>query len=219
MEEKTFPLRLKALGDTGSFTGMASSYGVEPDLVGDTVRRGAFAKAIQSQGSGLPILWQHDPRSPIGKGVISDSPNGLMVDGQLLMSDATARKAYEFLKAGIIKGLSIGFDALQSVDREDGGRELTEIRLWEISCVTFPANLNANVTAVKSLGGVLPVLSALTRVDLNDGPTLDELRAIRGQLGRLLPDDEDDGDDEEDDDIERLLQLRAIDAALKLALG
>lgn len=217
MEEKTFPLRLKALGDTGSFIGTASTYN-EKDLVGDTIRRGAFTKTIQQNQGAIPILWQHDARSPIGKGILSDQPNGLMVDGQLLMSDATARKAHDFMKNGIIKGLSIGFDPMKYTDNADGGRDLTEIRLWEISVVTFPANLSANVTMVKSLTGVLPVLSSLTRMDLADAPTVDELRAIRNQLAYLLPNDPPDNSGEEEERNARLATLKAIDAALKKAL-
>jgi hypothetical protein len=62
---------------------------------------------------------------------------------------SAAQKAYTFMKAGVVKGLSIGFDTIQAT--YDGDiRHLTEQRLWEISCVTFPMNQLAQVSAVKS---------------------------------------------------------------------
>jgi HK97 family phage prohead protease len=210
METKVFGWRIKSLDDEGSFIGMASTYGGEPDLVGDTIRRGAFAKTIQQNGGKVPLLWQHRPDSPIGSATLSDQPNGLAVNGQLLLEDATARKAYMFLKSGVVRGLSIGFDSLKSVDRADGsGRELTEIRLWEVSCVTFPANLNAGVTSVKSLSGVLPLLSSLRPDDLEDADVAD-LRALDRHVKRLLPQQRDDG--------EALEQWRQIDEQLKRLL-
>jgi uncharacterized protein len=49
-----------------------------------------------------------------------------------------------------VKGLSIGYDNIQA--NFDGDvRHLTELRLWEISVVTFPMNEQATVTSVKSL--------------------------------------------------------------------
>ena len=73
-----------------------------------------------------------------------------MVKGSLLLEDPTARKAYQFLKAGILKGLSIGFETIKSAFNGDV-RELSEIRLWEGSIVTFPMNEAAAVTSVKAL--------------------------------------------------------------------
>jgi HK97 family phage prohead protease len=59
------------------------------------------------------------------------------VDETLLLQDPTALKAYTFMKAGVIKGMSIGFETLQSSINGDV-RQLKELRLWEISVVTFP---------------------------------------------------------------------------------
>jgi uncharacterized protein len=52
---------------------------------------------------------------------------------------------------GALNGLSIGFMSKQwAYDRETEVRTLTEIDLWEVSLVTFPANEKARVTNVKS---------------------------------------------------------------------
>ena len=60
-----------------------------------------------------------------------------MVEGALLLADPTARKCYEFLKSGIIRGLSIGYDTVkQSYDGDI--RELSELRLWEVELCNLP---------------------------------------------------------------------------------
>jgi len=54
------------------------------------------------------------------------------------------------MKAGVIKGMSIGFETLQS-SMDGDVRQLKELRLWEISVVTFPMNESAQIQSVKSL--------------------------------------------------------------------
>ena len=81
---------------------------------------------------------------------MTDSAQGLMVEGQLLLSDPTAQKAYSFLKAGILKGLSIGYETVKA-NYVDDVRELAELKLWELSVVMFPMNEGALVTGIKAM--------------------------------------------------------------------
>src|SRR5689334_2509960 len=88
---KDFRLSLiKAVGDDGSFQGMAACYG-NTDLGGDVIEPGAFTKTLGDSDT-RPILWQHDPSEPIGVGKFTDSPKGLIVDGQLVLESEVARK-------------------------------------------------------------------------------------------------------------------------------
>ena len=141
-------LKIKSVGDEGSFTGLGAAYN-NVDLGGDQIVPGAFSRTLAA-GKQYPVLWQHDAASPIGTCKVTDSAQGLVVDGTLLLEDPTARKAHLFLKAGVISGLSIGFETLQSQMSGDV-RELTELRLWEMSIVTFPMNESAQIQSVKSL--------------------------------------------------------------------
>jgi len=148
VQHKDFQLRIKSIDDAGSFTGMASVYG-NVDLGNDVVDAGAFSRTL-SPGKTFPVLWQHKTDEPIGSCKVIDSRDGLQVSGTLLMSDPTAQKAYRFMREGIIKGMSIGYDTVQS--SYDGDvRHLTELKLWEISIVTFPMNEMAVVSGIKSL--------------------------------------------------------------------
>ena len=148
MERRDFNLKIKSIDDQGTFTGMASVYG-NVDLGGDVVDAGAFARTL-SPGKTFPVLWQHKTDEPIGSCKVMDSRDGLQVSGTLLMSDPTAQKAYKFMREGIIKGMSIGYDTVQSGYVGDI-RHLTELKLWEVSIVTFPMNEMAVVSGIKSL--------------------------------------------------------------------
>jgi len=161
---KDFHLKVKAVGDAGTFTGYAATYG-NLDLVGDRIAPGAFAKSIQDQGNGYPLLWSHSQSEPLGIGQISDSTAGLVVNAKMVMADPAAKRALAHLKAGSVRGLSIGFQVPEGRNKseyqDDGSRVLKEIRLHEISLVACPANPLATVTSVKSLQDVSRVLGSL----------------------------------------------------------
>jgi hypothetical protein len=125
---------------------------------------------------------------PSGLAKISDSPAGLTVNGSLLMSDPAAQRAYDHLKMGSIKGLSIGYQAApaNTTYSDDGAvRTLKSIRLFEISLCAVPCSPGAVVQSVKSLAQVETVLrsyrpGAVTAADL------DQLRSIDATLKELL---------------------------------
>lgn len=178
---RDFHLKLKTL-EGGSFTGIAAAYGNE-DLVGDVLAPGAFKQSIQQQGNGFPLLFAHDQGQPLGVGKICDSAAGLLIDGQLVMADPNAQRVHAHLKAGSIKGLSIGYQVPpgKSVEQADGSRLLREIRLFEVSLVAVPANPLAVVTGVKSAQAVLASLRS-GNLAPEDRATL--VRTIQQLLGK-----------------------------------
>ena len=135
--------------DEGRFTGRASTYGGEPDSYGDTIARGAFADTIKKNNGKIVILNGHDPMRPIGTGKLRDTATALYVDVELNMDLQEACDVHSNLLHGVISGLSIGFVTVNSRTRKDGGREILEADLWEVSTVVFPANRNARVINVK----------------------------------------------------------------------
>lgn len=143
-------------GDVATFTGYGSIFG-NIDNGRDMVMAGAFSESIGAKGAkGVKLLWQHDQSQPIGMfTAIEEDRKGLKATGKLLLTVSKAREAYEMMKAGIVDGLSIGFQTLkESYDIEKGGRGYRKIEkadLWEISLVTFPMNSRATVTAVKNM--------------------------------------------------------------------
>jgi HK97 family phage prohead protease len=172
-EQKNFQFKLrKEPDDSGSFVGLASTYG-NLDSVGDIVDPGAFTQTIAMRPQ-IPILWQHDPSEPIGYGRISDGAKGLQIEGSLILEDETAKKAYTLLKAGVIRGLSIGFQTIRDTV-VNGVRHLKEVKLYEVSICTFPANELAQVTSVKRLRAH----------DAADPGFLRELKALAADMKRI----------------------------------
>lgn len=143
-------IEVKSLDADGRFSGYASVFDVI-DSQRDRMKRGAFRKSLRVRQTPVKLLWQHQWESPIGVvDQIFEDARGLFVQGRLLMDVAKAREAYALLKAGALRGMSIGYQVKQSRrDPDSGVRELLEVELWEVSIVTLPANAQANVTALK----------------------------------------------------------------------
>jgi HK97 family phage prohead protease len=156
METKHFDVgfEIKAVNADGTVEGYGSVFGVK-DSYADIIQKGAFVKSIAAhrEGKSMPaMLWQHDASQPIGIWTeMSEDANGLKLKGKLAMDTVKGSEAHALLKMGAINGLSIGFMTKQSsYDEKTEIRTLTEVELWEVSLVTFPANTKARVTNVKS---------------------------------------------------------------------
>jgi HK97 family phage prohead protease len=141
----------------GSFSGYASVFG-KPDLAGDIVMPGAFAKSLSTRGAGgIKLLFQHDPGEPIGAWLdIREDQTGLFVRGRLLPEVNRAREVLALMRAGVLDGLSIGFRTVRAkagqavANTTHAARQLLEVDLWEISVVTFPMLPEARVGQVKT---------------------------------------------------------------------
>lgn len=151
-----FTFKMKSFDEeTGTFEGYASTFkGV--DLAGDMIMPGAFVRTLNNRnGKALPLLWQHDPYEPIGMVTEAfEDDNGLKFKGKIIMECEASRQKYALLKEGAISGISIGYDTVKSEAVAEGEllingkacrRKLQEIKLWEISLVTFPCNEDAQV--------------------------------------------------------------------------
>jgi uncharacterized protein len=146
--QRSFKFQVKELGESGTFTGLAAVYG-NVDQGGDVIDPGAFTRTLAAKGGEVPILYQHRTGEPIGIGRLTDSKDGLVIEGELVLDVPQAQSAYALMKKGVLKGLSIGFETLQE-KVVNGTRYLKEIKLWEVSLVTFPMNELALVSNVKS---------------------------------------------------------------------
>ncbi len=148
------PLQVKALSGDGVFSGYASVFG-EIDLQNEVVAPGAFARSLQKwrqQNRTPAMLWMHDPTQPIGIWlIVTENDTGLRVEGKLALRTQKGGEAYELLKMGALTGLSIGYRVVKSqIDAKRKARILTDVDLFEISLVTFPANESARVSDVKT---------------------------------------------------------------------
>ena len=151
-EFKDFALdqfEVKEEGDARTVEGFASVFN-NVDSWNDIVMPGAFAKSLK-KGKSVPMLWQHDSGQVIGKwDTLEERDKGLYVKGRILPT-SIGNDAYLLAKEGAISGMSIGYGPEKyETDHKTGIRKLLEVKLYEVSLVTFPANEKAQVTRVKS---------------------------------------------------------------------
>ena len=120
---------------------------------------GAFKENLNRNK--IKLLWQHNPDEPIGSIIdIYENDVGLYITAHLLLGIQKAEEVYLMLKTGAINGLSIGYIPIEyDVDHKSGARVLKQVELWEVSLVTFPANLAAQVINVKNQNNEQGVLA------------------------------------------------------------
>lgn len=146
-------LDVKADDENGRVDGYASVFNIL-DRGGDIMLPGAFKSSLaewRRKKSPVPMLWQHDPGSPIGTWPeLVEDEKGLKVTGQLILDVPKAVEVRALARAGAVKGLSIGYRTQDyDVDRQTGARRLKKVELWEVSLVTFPMLPEAQVSGVK----------------------------------------------------------------------
>ena len=171
MEHKLFSLEAAevkfAADKPGFFAGYASKFhGV--DAFGDTILPGAYSKTLEGRTRPVQMRWNH--RGPvIGKfTTIKEDGVGLYVEGELTPGHSVAEDARASMKHGAVTGLSIGYRIPEggSEKSEHGGRLLKQIDLVEISVVESPADVNAQISSVKSAiedSGSLKDIEAILR--------------------------------------------------------
>ena len=195
MNRKEFVCEYKDAG-SGTIEGYASTWVKKPDSYGDVVRKGAFAKSLAEDwngGNGIPLLWAHrmdDLKSFIGTATADEDDYGLHFVATFDDTEE-AQRVRSLYKDGRLKKFSFAFDVMENglVTLEDGTKanELRELKLFEISAVTVPANDTAEVVDVKSgrrnsakdEGTITDVISALENavdalhglIDINDEDT------------------------------------------------
>lgn len=146
-------LEIKNFTENGSFAGYASLFNIT-DSQNDCIERGAFTGSLSSKTKGdIKLLWQHRMDEPIGHITnLFEDERGLYLEAQLLLSVKRAQEAYDLIKSGVLKGLSIGYRPTDvDYHAKSGVRRIKQLDLYEVSLVTFPANEAANITVVKSL--------------------------------------------------------------------
>jgi len=155
---------------TGFFAGYLSTW--ETDLVHDRIVKGAYESVLEElyrkqRISGnpwlLPVLYQHDMKTPIGGFTeLREDTTGLYVEGYLDLDTELGRTAFSGLAKGYANGLSIGFRVKRS-HYVGNVREILEIDLFEGSIVAFPANASAVVSDVKAVADDALNLDMLAR--------------------------------------------------------
>lgn len=195
-ETRSFVFEVRATGDDGTVEGYGSVFGVK-DSYDDVIASGAFMKSLsehKAAGTMPAMLWQHHPSEPIGvwSEMVEDS-KGLKIKGRLALDTVRGKEAHALLKMGALNGLSIGFvSKAWQYDRETDIRTLTEVDLWEVSLVTFPANGKSRITNVKAADVVgLKTIRQAEKALRDAGFTDDAAKAFVAEVKRIALDERD----------------------------
>lgn len=178
-------LTVKAFDDAKrEITGMATT--PEPDRYGDIVEPLGAQFADE-----LPLLWQHSHEAPVGtvkfgkptKAGIPFKAAIAVIETAGKLQD-TVNMAWDAVKAKLVRGVSIGFRALEYAYMETGGIRFIEIEIYELSLVTIPANASATIQTIKSMDTALR-RTALAGVPLIQGERVREARPEGGAVKLL----------------------------------
>lgn len=137
----------------GRITGFFSKFGnIDSDK--DMIMPGAFTRTLKNNAARIKHLYQHDPLKPLsgvknGRLIITEGKEGLEFDSTISQT-SYGRDTIKLYADGVIDEHSIGFNTIEKNEKK-GYVEITEIKLWEGSTVTWGANELAGTTNVKSL--------------------------------------------------------------------
>lgn len=124
------------------------------DRGGDVVKRGAFARSLSAGADAagrrrIPLLYGHDPLKRIGEiELLAEDDKGLRVIAALHQWTPAARKVAALVEAGMLTGLSFGYQVRGMEQGPRSTRTLTDLDLIEISLVPTPMQPKARVHMV-----------------------------------------------------------------------
>lgn len=193
-------VELRANVDGPGFSGHASRFW-NVDSWWTAMKPGAFKKTIAERGDKVPVLWQHWTDAPIGRPTeLKEDKVGLAFNAQITETSTYGRDAMALLRDGVPLGMSFGFQTIRSRPGTDadpiefgeykGKPEeieiIEEVRLWEISVVTFPANDQATIESVRAsahLATLIEHLRAGTLTDADEALVADLVAAWEERAG------------------------------------
>jgi len=161
IEFKDYEVKQTPNGSQGTVEGYAAVFN-NIDRVGDVIVQGAFKRTIEEQKGKFPILSHHNQQKQIGWNIeAKEDENGLFVVGKFdIQHNTMAMEHFSLIQmakeVGAKAGLSIGFTIEEANLDAVGDQEvlkIREVRLFEYSPVTFPANPMATATDAKSMFG------------------------------------------------------------------
>lgn len=136
----------------GYFAVFNSNYDIAPGM-SESIAPGAFKNTLAGD---IRALVNHDTTLVLGRTSahtleLREDEHGLWGSIDINPKDSDAMNLYERVKRGDVSQCSIGFDILseETEIRENGEIHwnMTELKLYEVSCCTFPAYESTNIAA------------------------------------------------------------------------
>ena len=172
-------IELRAMTEGNTLVGYAAVWDSpsEPLPWTEFVRRGAFRKTIKD-GADVRLLIDHDgvplARTKSGTLTLAEDEIGLRIEAQLDESNPDAAKLMSALRRGDVSQMSFAFQTVKdSWSTDKRTRELKEVRLYDVSVVTYPAYeetvaelRSANNTVTDSVKTVSPLALRKRQIQL-----------------------------------------------------
>lgn len=145
-------LQIKAVNEEKrTIRGMATT--PETDRVGDVID----PLGVEFKNP-APLLWMHQHDLPVGSVKFgTPTKEGVPFEATLPIIEAPSQlkaridEAWESVKAGLVRAVSIGFRALEwAFNEETDGFNFLRTEIYELSLVTVPANPGATIQEIKS---------------------------------------------------------------------
>ena len=136
----------------GYFAVFNSNYDIGPGM-SESIAPGAFANTLAED---IRALVNHDTTLVLGRTSahtleLREDERGLWGRISINPKDTDAMNLYERVKSGDVSQCSFGFEIIREDTEisEDGSVHWTiqEVRLYEVSCCTFPAYESTNISA------------------------------------------------------------------------
>ncbi len=149
----------------GIVTGYFSIFG-NKDSDNDVITKGAYKKTLSENYNRVKHLYQHDPFQPLagvknGALKVSEDSKGLYFESTISKT-SWGRDAIQLYADGVVDEHSVGFQTVKATDK-GGYREITEIKLWEGSTVTWGANDLARSKSALDLEGVTKKMDSVIK--------------------------------------------------------
>lgn len=120
------------------------------DSDGDMIMPGAYTKTLKENGPRIKHLLQHDVRYPLARPELQEDSIGLKF--RSVISDTSyGRDTIKLYEDKVIDEHSVGIKPVKK-QAKSTYREITEVKLWEGSSVTWGANEYAHGGMAKSMG-------------------------------------------------------------------
>lgn len=137
--------------DADEYAGIVKGYGSyfgNKDSDNDIIMKGAYKKTIAENGNRVKYLYQHNMMQPIGKmKEMYEDEKGLVFVAEIAKTQL-GKDVVELMKSGVLTENSVGIMPIQK-ENKNGYREISEVKLYEISAVTLAANEEAKILDVK----------------------------------------------------------------------
>ncbi|NLV87610.1 MAG: HK97 family phage prohead protease [Clostridiales bacterium] len=138
---------------SGYFAVFGPEYRMSP-TVAEIIDPAAFSRTLEEQPD-VRCLWNHNPDIVLGRtgnGTLSlrVDDHGLFGEVTINPEDSDAMNAMARIRRGDVSQCSFGFEVLDQETQNRNGDVLfvlKDVRLWEVSPVTFPAYRDTSINA------------------------------------------------------------------------